>query len=185
MLYVIRHGKTDWNEKKITMGRKDIPLNEEGVKQAEVSKKILDDYDIDLIICSPLQRAKQTAEIVNRDKMVNIMFDDRLVERCLGQLEGKEYTSDNEIIWDIKTNTSAYGVECMEDFKERVYSFLNDFIQLYQDRNVLLVTHGGVTALINCYFNNCLYDESISNKFLSNCSIASYECKKHILQLKR
>lgn len=38
MIYVIRHGQTDWNMNKITMGRCDIPLNEEGIKQAYFQK---------------------------------------------------------------------------------------------------------------------------------------------------
>ena len=182
MLYVIRHGQTDWNNKKITMGRKDIPLNEEGIRQANVTRKIVDNYNIDLIICSPLERAKQTAEIVNKNKNIDIQFDERIIERCLGELEGKQYTSDNNDIWDININTDNYRIECMSDFKERVYEFIDEVLKQYQDKDVLLVTHGGVSALINCYFNDNLYDGSISNKFLSNCSIASYESKGYSLK---
>lgn len=182
MLYVVRHGQTDWNKEKITMGRQDIPLNEVGIKQAEVTKQLIDNYDIDLIICSPLQRTKQTANIVNKDKMIDIILDDRIMERNLGQLEGKHYTDDNDMLWDININTYVYEVEPMVKFKERVYKFIDDILNQYRDKNILLVTHGGVTAIINCYFNNNLYDGNISNKFLSNCSIASYDNKGYSLK---
>lgn len=182
LLYIIRHGQTDWNYKKLTMGRKDIPLNEEGIRQANVTKELIDNYDIDLIICSPLERAKQTANIVNKDRNVDIIFDERIIERGLGQLEGAHYTSDNDRIWDININTNDYEIETMLEFKERVYSFIDEIINKYQDKNILLVTHGGVTALINCYFNDSLYDGPISNKFLSNCSITSYDIKVHCLK---
>ena len=182
MLYVIRHGQTDWNNKKITMGKKDILLNKEGIRQANVIREIVDNYNIDLIISSPLIRAKQTAEIVNKNKMVDIIFDDRISERGMGELEGETYTSDNNDIWDINININNFGIECMCDFKERVYEFIDEAIKQYQDKDILLVTHGGVSALINCYFNDNLYEGSISNKFLSNCSIASYENNVYYLK---
>lgn len=185
MIYVIRHGQTDWNKKKITMGRKDISLNEAGIKQAFVTKELIDNSDIDLIICSPLKRTKQTADIVNIDKNINILYDKRIMERCLGELEGKEYPDDNNEIWNININTSKYYVEPMIDFKNRVYDFIEDIVNKYQDKNILVVTHGGVSALFNCYFNNSLYDGTISDKFLKNCSVAQYNIvkeKKYIKQ---
>lgn len=184
MLYAIRHGKTDWNSKKITMGRIDIPLNEEGIKEAHVPAENLSSCNIDLIICSPLARTRQTADIVNLNKNVEIKYDDRLMERSLGDLEGKPYTTDNDKLWDININTSIYNVETMSDFKDRVYSFLEDIIKNYSDKDVLLVTHGGVSALINCYFNNTLYDGSISDKFLKNCCLASYDTSKVLSKVK-
>ena len=62
----------------------------------------------------------------------------------------------------------------MEDFKNRVYSFIDEISEEYPNYNILLVTHGGVSALINCYFNDTLYEGSISNKFLNNCEYATY-----------
>ena len=174
MLYVIRHGQTDWNYNKITMGQKDIPLNKEGIRQAHLIKKIISKYDINIIICSPLKRAKNTAKIIKKQDDI-ILYDNRIIERNLGELEGKPYTQDNNRIWDININTSDYHIETMEEFKERVYSFLNDITKKYHDKNLLLVTHGGVSALIDCYFNGCLSDGPISNKFLDNCKVAIYK----------
>ncbi|MFR6562458.1 MAG: histidine phosphatase family protein [Eubacterium ventriosum] len=64
MLYIMRHGKTDWNAKHKLQGRTDIPLNEEGIQMAEQAKEKYKDVNFDICYCSPLVRAKQTAEIV-------------------------------------------------------------------------------------------------------------------------
>ena len=153
MLYVVRHGHTDWNSQKITMGRKDISLNELGIKEAHTTSDILQDYSFDFIICSPLIRARQTADIINQNRNNKIIYDERIIERNLGNLEGKPYTSNNNDIWDININSDSDGIETMEDFKDRVYGFLDEILKKYSDKNILLVTHGGVYALINCYFN--------------------------------
>ena len=174
MIYVIIHGHTDWNEKKITMGSKDIPLNERGKSEALSVAQILQNYNFDLIISSPLIRTIETANIVNEGRGNQIIVDDRLKERYLGYLEGEHYTSNNDELWDININTNMYGVETMHNFKDRVYSFLNNLVEDYSDIDILLVTHGGVSALIDCYFNDTLYDGPISNKFLENTGIASY-----------
>ena len=179
MLYVIRHGHTDWNSKKITMGRKDIPLNNIGIDEAYITSEVLKDCIFDLIICSPLIRAKKTANIINENRNNEIIYDERIMERCLGDLEGKPYTSNNDDIWDININSSSDSIETMEEFKNRVYDFLEEILNKYPEKNILLVTHGGVSALINCYFNNNLYEGSISDKFLKNCDYACYDTTKN------
>lgn len=179
MLYVVRHGHTDWNNQKITMGRKDIELNELGIKEAYTTSNLLKEYPFDFIICSPLIRAKQTADIINQNRNNQIIYDVRIIERNLGDLEGKTYTSDNNQIWDINVNVDRDGIETMEEFKNRVYNFLQEILKKYSDKNVLLVTHGGVSALINCYFNDNLYEGPISDKFLKNCDYACYDTSQN------
>lgn len=185
MIYVVRHGHTDWNNEKITMGKKDIPLNAAGIEEAYKTSELLKNIDIDLIICSPLIRAKQTANIINKNRNIEIIYDERIMERSLGNLEGKPYTNDNSRIWDININTSDNNIETMEYFKTRVFDFLEKIKKQYSNKNILLVTHGGVSALINCYFNDSLYDGPLSNKFLNNCEIASYDNSLKIIKNNR
>ena len=113
MIYVVRHGKTDWNDKKITMGRKDVPLNEKGINEAENLRELLKDHSFDLIIYSPLTITKETADIINDNRNSKIIYDNRIMERYLGELEGQPYTNDNDRLWDISINTSDYGIETM------------------------------------------------------------------------
>ena len=73
-LYVVRHGQTKWNVLKKMQGSADIPLNECGKKQAYQTKLNLENINFDIIICSPLIRAKQTAEIINSDRNLEIFI---------------------------------------------------------------------------------------------------------------
>lgn len=175
MLYVVRHGETDWNKQQLAMGRRDVQLNEKGIEQANETRKNLYDVDIDLIVCSPLIRTRETAMIIKNNRNIEIKIDKRLIERGLGELEGKLYTSDNDELWDININTNKYNIETMEELKDRVFEFIKDIEENYSDKNVLVVTHGGVSAMIKCYFDGTLYDGPISDKFLKNCEVAKYE----------
>ena len=90
MLYIMRHGKTEWNVRHKLQGRTDIPLNEEGRKMAEKAHEEYKDINIDICYCSPLVRARETAEIVLRGRNIPILTDDRLVEMSFGEYEGVE-----------------------------------------------------------------------------------------------
>ncbi len=79
-LYIVRHGQTDWNVKKLLQGATDIELNGEGIKQAEELSKKLDLDKIDICFCSPLKRTRQTANILLGDK-VKVIYDDMIVEK--------------------------------------------------------------------------------------------------------
>ena len=63
-LYIIRHGETSWNKQKKLQGQRDIMLNDAGIRLAELTGEGMKDIDFDLVISSPLIRAKQTAELV-------------------------------------------------------------------------------------------------------------------------
>lgn len=180
MIYIVRHGKTDFNTKKLTMGRIDAPLNDEGREEAIRISENLGSVNIDLIICSPLERAKETARIINSERKIPIKYDDRIMERDMGDLQGKSYLSkeDNDRLWDINGGYITDNVETMEQFKERVYHFIEELINKYEDKDVLVVTHGGVSALFNCYFKGTINQGPISDKFLKNCEVSSYKTYK-------
>lgn len=86
-IYLTRHGETDWNIKhgnqKINDNAKTLPvtdddfidINSTGIKQANELAEKLKNVSIDLIICSPLPRAKQTAEIIAKGRDIPIIFD--------------------------------------------------------------------------------------------------------------
>lgn len=62
-LYIIRHGETSWNKQKKLQGQRDIMLNDAGIRLAELTGEGMKDIDFDLVISSPLIRAKQTAKL--------------------------------------------------------------------------------------------------------------------------
>ena len=63
-MYYVRHGQTDWNlARKMQGGQTERNLNETGKEQAEQTRRELADVKYDIIICSPMERAKETARI--------------------------------------------------------------------------------------------------------------------------
>ena len=90
MLYIMRHGRTDWNVRHKLQGRTDIPLNDEGRMMAAEAGKRYADIHFDICYSSPLARAKETAEIFLKGRNVPVYTDDRLVEMGFGVYEGIE-----------------------------------------------------------------------------------------------
>ena len=88
-LYVVRHGQTDINLNNQINSINDEDLNETGISQALKLKEYIKDIDYDLIICSPLKRARQTAEVINMERNIPIIYDERVIERDFGEFEGK------------------------------------------------------------------------------------------------
>lgn len=177
MIYITRHGQTDWNVEKKVMGRFDEPLNINGIKQATETKNNLVNKDIDLIICSPLQRAKQTANIINEGRNIRVVYDDRIIERDFGEFEGmKRDDFDFDGYWNYYKNEQYQKAENIQLFFERVYNFLDDITKNYRDKNILLVTHGGVSIPVACYFNKKIPTGSliVAGLALGNCQVLSY-----------
>lgn len=179
-LYMVRHGETEWNNQRKIQGRADTPLNEIGKKQALETRDKLSNIDIDLIICSPLVRAKQTAEIINSGRKIDIIYDDRITERSFGKLEGHSINDYNfNEFWDYYKNVEFEDIETMHDLFNRVYRFLDDIISKYNDKNILIVSHGGVGVPVYCYFNNSIPTGSLfeAGLQLKNCEVKKYEIK--------
>ena len=80
MIYILRHGKTDWNVLRKLQGRTDIPLNETGRAMAAEAAERYAGVHFDVCYSSPLVRAKETAQIILKDRDVPIYIDDRLME---------------------------------------------------------------------------------------------------------
>ena len=80
MLYIMRHGKTDWNLRHKLQGKTDIPLNDMGIKMAREAKERYKDVNFDICYCSPLMRARETAALVLDGRNIPVIIDDRLTE---------------------------------------------------------------------------------------------------------
>lgn len=147
-LYIARHGLTDWNVQHKAQGRTDIPLNETGIKQAEVLRDNVKDVQFTAVYASPLKRAAKTAEIAT-DGKYEINYDDRLMERSFGDFEGTEINGWKEAtgydIGDLRLNTNVGNIEPVKDVLVRTKAFLDDLKARYDDDAVILVVaHGQV-----------------------------------------
>lgn len=174
-LYVVRHGQTEWNVLKKMQGSADIPLNEYGKEQAQETKAILENISFDIIFCSPLIRAKQTAEIINSNRDLDIIFDNRLRERNYGEFEGVSKSSFNyNDFWAYNKNLKYTKAENVQDFFKRIYNFLDEIKISYSDKNILIVCHAGITKAIECYVNGMMKDEEIGPYLPNNASVQEY-----------
>ena len=104
-LYLVRHAVTNWNEQGLMQGASNISLNENGIMEANSAKELLKDINFDICISSPLNRTVETANIIVHNKC-KIICDDLLLERGLGDFEGKNYRLyKNHNFWDYKENS--------------------------------------------------------------------------------
>ena len=176
MLYFIRHGQTDYNLNKKLAGRVNIPLNEKGQLQAKEIASSIKDTNIDIIFCSPLIRAKQTCSIVNESKNIEVIIEDKLVERDFGKYEGKNYSKiDGEKCWNYFDNTYDKKIESLKDVFGRVYNFLDMIKREHKDKSVLIVAHNDIGRAIHCYFYGLPIDGNVKNINFSNGKIYKYE----------
>lgn len=180
-LYLVRHGQTDWNIKKQSQGVADIELNATGIAQAEELAQEIQRRGLkfDFIYSSPLRRAKKTAEIITGNRK-DIIFDDRLIERDYGELEGKvvDWGALGVDDLSIRQNTNIYNIEPIRTVLSRAESFLADLKSRYThqpDAQILIVAHG--TLLKALHYAIVGYDEGTNLRgfHLENCGMHEYD----------
>ena len=137
--YFVRHGETNWNLEHRAQGQTDVPLNDNGRAQARTIHARLKDAGIKLICTSPLQRARETAEIVAAAMSLPVQVVDELKEACWGGFEGM-VKADWYTGW--LDGQSENGAEPYHEFIHRATRGLNS--ALANDGPILIVAHGGV-----------------------------------------
>lgn len=171
-ILVVRHGRTDWNDLGKIQGCADIGLNETGKAQAKETAKLLEKQDIDLIISSPLIRTKQTANIINEGRNIDIIYDERLKERDFGEFEGMNKNEfDYQSFWTYSKNLKYEKAENIQDFFKREFNFLDEVKEKYKDKTILLVSHAGVSTAINAYFEGLPKENEMTKGRLNNCEV--------------
>lgn len=147
---LVRHGETEWNALKKIQGRTNIPLNEVGTKQAIACKSYLSECQWDVIVSSPLQRAKQTAEIINEAMNLPFIVMDDFIERNYGLIEGLTIEERALLFPDFQCPDQ----ESFELVKNRVMKGINKLHQQFPNQNVIVVAHGGVINIILSILSN-------------------------------
>lgn len=157
-LYIIRHGKTEWNNKKLIQGSTDLPLSPTGIEDVKKLKEKFNNINFDLCISSPLKRAKETALLISSLKC-ELLTDERLRERYMGKLEGTSVNNyDINKYWNINYQKEDIGVETPKELLERSKSFLDDIKEKYKDKTILIVSHSGLIKAL--HFNIVGYDNN-------------------------
>lgn len=171
-IYIVRHGEVPHNVLK-QYNNENENLNENGIRQANELKEKIRNINYDIIISSPLLRAKHTAQIINVNNK-EILINDKLKERDPGNLSGKPLTVTNrDEYWNYNT-TITYGTsENIREFFMRIYNFLDD-LKKEDYESVLIVAHSGVSKAFNGYFEG-IKDGMFLDRGLKNCEIKEYE----------
>ena len=113
LIYVLRHGITQWNKLKKVQGAMDIPLAPEGIELAKRTGEVLKDVPFDICFTSPLTRARQTAHYVLGNRQIPVIEDKRIQEIDFGVLEGSRFKDEQgkiishemEIFFEVKHAT--------------------------------------------------------------------------------
>ncbi len=168
ILYIVRHGETQLNLKKILQGHADSPLTRLGETQAHTLKKELKAIHFDAIFSSDMLRTKRTAEIIALERNLAIKTSRLLRERSFGQYEGKAYTIfANELKRELAKFKSlnhekkfkfkyTKDMESDEEIVGRFITFLREITLAYSGKTLLVVSHGGMmrALLIHLGFGN-------------------------------
>ncbi len=172
-IFISRHGQTDMNLKRRVCGIEDFPLNDTGIKQAQQLAQNCVGKGIDKIICSPLTRARVTAETVGKALGIKVVTDGRLLEQDYGKKEGCSW--DDEEYQILKKNFAKPfpDGESMLQVAHRAYDFLDELIEKYNDKTVLIVCHGSISRIMNTYFTGMTNDE-FWGYLLDNCELKEY-----------
>ena len=142
-IFILRHGETDWNSKRLFQGHTDIPLNKKGKSQAIRIARALKGRKIDIIISSDLKRAFQTAQAVKTTLKCKgaIIKDKSFRERHYGSLEGKVYVP-------FQNDKKGFDGEKDKQFFSRINRAFKKSIKTHKGKNIVIVAHGGVVRAI-------------------------------------
>lgn len=166
LIYVIRHGVTQWNRLKKIQGSADIALAPEGMYMAEKTGEALKDVSFDICFSSPLLRARQTACGVLKGRNVPVITDARIQEINFGKLEGTRFK-------DARGNILSREMEAffnhpsdflrppkgedISDILHRTKDFWDDITtrEELMDKTILVASHGcAVRALLQNLYHD-------------------------------
>ena len=152
---IIRHGETMWNVQKRIQGQRNSKLSENGITQAELVANALNKREFDSLISSDLERAVETANIINKQLSLPHKYNLNLRERSFGIFEGKNFAEIEEMYPEeyrrYKERNPGFvvpGGESIEQMYDRVTSEIESIARKYKDQKVLIVSHGLVLEMM-------------------------------------
>jgi len=155
LIYLVRHAETEWNKEKRYQGGRDIPLSNTGIEQARQLARRLRGVRFDLAYSSPLQRARQTAELLVGDNSPPIILEPAFQEISHGLWEGLRLEEIAERfprefrLWKDKPHLVKMPQgERLHDLWRRVVPRFLELVAQAQGERILIVGHGGVNRVI-------------------------------------
>ncbi len=138
-IYLIRHGQTDWNLEGRFQGREDIPLNEQGIRQAKECGDAISHENFKAVIMSPLSRAVKTAEIIAESVAVHqIITEEAITERDFSKVSGMT-PKERETFY---ASGEQDDKEPWDELCKRMMSSIRKYAERYHGHNIIMVSHG-------------------------------------------
>lgn len=173
-IVLVRHGQTEWNRIGRVQGHSDVPLNDEGRRQARALAVELDGEQVDAVYASDLGRARETAEILAATRGVDVIALPALREKHFGTWEGLTDVEVRERFPDAQTTGWGDG-ETTEQLAERIVTAVEEIAAAHPGGLVLVVTHGGpMRALLRN-----LQDDATP---VDNCGVVRLESRNGVLR---
>jgi len=149
MIIFLRHAQAENNTERILAGRTEgVHLTKTGIEQAERISEYLKPLDISAIYSSPIERAKHTAEIVAKNRSLEVVLDERLTEIDMGKFTRMNYddmfAKYGNIFLKFYENDpiiAEHEVETFPDVQKRVLDMVDHVLKKHKNENVILVTH--------------------------------------------
>jgi uncharacterized phosphatase len=149
---LFRHGQTDWNINFLLQGVTDIPMNATGIEQVRTASKAIRRDDWDLVLTSPLGRARETAEIIAEQAGFDqILKMDLLIERSFGEAEGLDYDQ-----WKAKYSSldEIPGGESRTELIQRSQALLDTIEKNHPGKRILAISHGALIRTLLAISSN-------------------------------
>lgn len=149
-LYLLRHGQTEFNVKKLVQGRCDSPLTDLGRKQAGMAAAWLKSHDVvpDKVVSSPLGRAMDTAQLVATELLgpdAAVESCEGIIERCYGTFEEGPHDALPTDVWDPGEDLVPFGGEGSQALQARMVDTLTNLMGAEGIETLLAVSHGSAS----------------------------------------
>ena len=149
--FVMRHGGTEGNAAGVTSykNQADDNLTEKGIAEVKKTAESLVDKKIDLLVVSPFTRTQETAQILAKElglSIEQIIIDERLKEINPGDFDGKTWDDYHHYMYDSGPDWFTRMIpngESLQLVQQRTGAALYDLEARYQNKNIVIVTHGG------------------------------------------
>ncbi len=158
-ILLVRHGRTPWNKDKIFRGTIDVPHDEVGQEEARLAGEWLKGETIHAAYCSPLSRARDTAEAIARHHGVAVQDLPGLMDLNYGDWQGvplaevKERYADLYRQWEIAPHTVRFpGGETLEEVRTRALAAVMEVVNRHPGQTVVLAAHRVVNKVLICAF---------------------------------
>ncbi len=180
-LILVRHGQTTWNTAEIFRGRADVPLDETGVRQAELLGDYLSTEKLDFVYSSPLKRAVATAQAIARPQGLEVNAVENLTDFDYGEWQGLPHAEVRERYpelyrdWqDTPEQVRIPGGESLAEVRARAMPFLEDTVMRCGEGRICFVSHRVVAKVLICALLG-LDDSHFWNIRLDTAAITRFE----------